>query len=85
MSETNPAVAADADVKAETPEVKDPATVEINVEADPNVEYVNRARDVLTRLENMPMSTHETRLLKEAVLTIFGPAIAEAEKHVKVV
>lgn len=91
MSETNPvdvgAVNAGADaIAAETPDTPEKiANVEINVEDDPNVAYVNRARDVLTRLENMPMGSHETRMLKEALLAVFGPALAEAEKHIKVV
>ena len=83
MSDTTPEV---APVVSEAGPVMNPeevAKVEIEVEADPNVEYVKRAKDVLSRLENMPMGSHETRMLKEAILTVFGPAIMEAEKHVK--
>ena len=51
MSDTTPEVAP----------VVDP--VEVEVEADPNAEYVKRAKDVLARVEATPMSSHETRLL----------------------
>ena len=62
------------------------AAPEVKIEVEPGkpeadeVVYMRNARAVLTKLDNTPMGNHETRLLKEALLTLFKPALEQAQK-----
>lgn len=53
----------------------------VKLPADPSEEYLRECYAVLQKLENTPMGSHETRLLKDVLLTLFAPAVSEALKH----
>lgn len=54
-----------------------------DVKSDPsvNVEYLKKCRAVLHNLHVMPMSSHETRAIKDALLVLFAPAFAELSER----